>query len=252
MGRGVGTVVLEPTPCGYQGMTSLDLGGPTPNQPRLGLCAMLRTYFMSLLSIINSTTHNSSLLKHIFKWRKASWAPFYCHDCRIVSDNIRTRRALYKICDKREPNGGRNSSLYQGDQWTIAGETSHSGPYMPASLLSAQGGPFGACVQEVKASSLVSLLLKTVILLEWTSCPFYLLSALLCIGPSFLFLFLFSYFRFDYSNNFLIIHFNLSVGFLVEPLHIMYLFSLEIIWMLNLAQSMQYCTTSQTLKKEGI
>ena len=84
-------------------------------------------------------------------------------------------------------------------------------------------------MQEVKASSLVSLLLKTVILLEWISRSFYLLSALLCIGPLFLFLFLFSYFLFDYSSNFLIIHFNLSVGFLVEPLHIMYLFSLEMI-----------------------
>lgn len=152
-------VVLEPTPCGYQGMIRLDLEGPTPNQPHLTLCAMLRTYFMSLFSIVNSTIHSNSLLKHIFKWQKASSTTFYCRDCRIVSDNAWTQKTLYKIYDKREHNGCRNSSLYQGDQWTISSETSHSGLYMPAILLCAQCGPFWACVQGevVKASSLVSL-----------------------------------------------------------------------------------------------
>ena len=100
-------------------MIRLDLEGPTPNQPHLTLCAMLRTYFMSLFSIVNSTIHSNSLLKHIFKWQKASSTTFYCRDCRIVSDNAWTQKTLYKIYDKREHNGCRNCSLYQGDQWYL-------------------------------------------------------------------------------------------------------------------------------------
>lgn len=68
-------VVLEPTPCGYQEMISLDLEGPTPNQPQLALCAVLRTYFMSLLSTVNSTIHSNSCSSTFSSDRKPPQPP---------------------------------------------------------------------------------------------------------------------------------------------------------------------------------